>query len=302
MSLMVRILVVPASLIALLTALHFPMDVGGPVDPVSLVENADKFYEEVYTDPGDGGDSRYVRIGKAAANHIDLQPQLRAFVEEFDLQNAKTLEVGAGSGSLQDVVVDYTGLDLAASAARYFHKPFVQGSATDLPFEDDEFDVSWSIWTFEHVPDPEQALREIRRVTRSGGYIYLRPAWNNPTWVPKGYMVRPDSELTRLETIAKYSLLVREAPWFKKAYCYPIRTIRLAAASLGDQPTRLRYHEIDANFEIYWMPDSDAVNSIDCYEAMLWFQTRGDEIVNAGSPWQEVFSDCGPLFVRVNKS
>ena len=298
-----RILAIFISLIALLTALHFPMDVAGPAVPVSLVEKAERFYEEVYTDPGDGGDSRYIRVGKAAAHHHDVQPQLRAFVENFGLQDAKTLEVGAGSGSLQDVVAEYTGLDLAASAARYFHKPFVQGSASKLPFGDSTFDLCWSIWTFEHVPNPEQALREIRRVTRSGGYLYLQPVWNNPTWASKGYPVRPDSELSWFETISKYSLLVREMPWFKSAYRYPIRLIRLTTTQLSDQPTRLRYHELDANFETYWVPDSDAVNSIDCYAVQLWFRTRGDEIVNSGSPWQEVFSDCGSgaVIVRVNK-
>ena len=277
------------------------MDVDGPAVPVSLVERAERFYEEVYTDPGDGGDSKYVRIGKAAAHHSDVQPQLRAFVEDFGLQDAKTLEVGAGSGSLQDVVADYTGLDVAARAARYFSKPFVQGSATKLPFGDSTFDLCWSIWTFEHVPNPEQALREIRRVTRSGGYLYLLPAWNTPTWAPKGYSARPNSQLTWFETISKYSLLVREIPWFKNAYRYPIRLIRLTTTQLGDQPTRLRYQKLDANFETYWMPDSDAVNSIDCYDVQLWFRTRGDEIVNSGSPVQEVYSDCGAVIVRVNR-
>ena len=113
-----RILAIFISLIALLTALHFPMDVDGPAVPVLLVEKAERFYEEVYTDPGDGGDSRYIRIGKAAAHHCDVQPQLRAFVENFGLQDAKTLEVGAGSGSLQDVVADYTGLDLAGDIVK----------------------------------------------------------------------------------------------------------------------------------------------------------------------------------------
>ena len=43
--------------------------------------------------------------------------------------------------------------------------------------EIDEFDVVWSVWTLEHIPNPEQALREIRRVTKDKGFIYLEPAW-----------------------------------------------------------------------------------------------------------------------------
>jgi hypothetical protein len=35
-------------------------------------------------------------------------------------------------------------------------------------------------------------------------------------------------------------------------------------AQLG--PTALRYRRLDPNYEQYWMPDSDAVNSIDSHE------------------------------------
>ena len=43
-----------------------------------------------------------------------------------------------------------------------------------LPFPDSSFDVvmSWSV--FEHVSDPVAVLRDIRRVLRPGGYMFLR--------------------------------------------------------------------------------------------------------------------------------
>jgi ubiquinone/menaquinone biosynthesis C-methylase UbiE len=40
-----------------------------------------------------------------------------------------------------------------------------------LPFSDQFFDGVWSIWVFEHVPNPEQAFREMRRMTRDQGVI-----------------------------------------------------------------------------------------------------------------------------------
>lgn len=46
------------------------------------------------------------------------------------------LKLGAGSGFLRDMVDDYTGFEIASSAGRYFHKPFVHGSVTSLPFDD----------------------------------------------------------------------------------------------------------------------------------------------------------------------
>lgn len=42
-------------------------------------------------------------------------------------------------------------------------------SSAELPFEDDSFDLIYSVATLEHVPDPEQTVRETKRVLRSGG-------------------------------------------------------------------------------------------------------------------------------------
>ena len=289
-----------AVLVVFVIALHFPMGVDSQVAPISVVQEAETYYETVYTEPAEGGDSSYVAKGQIVAEHENIAPRLETFTSEFHLQQARTLEVGAGSGTLQDIVEDYTGLDIAASAARYFHKPFVHGSATDLPFQDSEFDVCWTIWTLEHVPNPELALKEMRRVVRSGGYLYLLPAWNNPTWAPHAYPYRPNSELAKWEVLIKYSLYVREQPWFRAMYQYPTRAVRLATARLAG-PSRLRYHKIDANFETYPMPDADAVNSIDCYEAELWFRSRGDQIVDIDARGLGLGHECGPVVVRVNK-
>ena len=297
----VKVLGFYAVVVVIVIAAHFPMGVDSDVVPSSVVKEASNFYEAVYTEPPQGGDSTYVAIGQSAAHEENIVPTLEAFTKQFHLQQARTLEVGAGTGSLQDLVENYTGLDIASSAARYFHKPFVQGSATDLPFKDSEFDVCWTIWTLEHVPNPEQALRELRRVVRPGGYLYLEPAWNNPTWAPHAYPYRPNSDLTKWEVLIKYSLYLREQPWFKAMYRYPTRAVRLATTRVAG-PSRLRYHKIDANFKTYPIPDSDAVNSIDCYEAELWFQSRGDEIVDFGSYGTGIGRECGPLAIRVLKN
>ena len=45
--------------------------------------------------------------------------------------------------------------------------------ASKLDFYDDSFDVVFSYDAFEHFSDPESVLREMTRVTKPGGYIYL---------------------------------------------------------------------------------------------------------------------------------
>ena len=63
------------------------------------------------------------------------------------------------------------------------------------------------------------------------------------------------------------------------------------------RPTTLRYHRRTPNFETYWEPDSDAVNSLDNYEMALWFGSRGDEVLSTGTRNETE----GQLIVRVRK-
>ncbi|HRK31496.1 MAG TPA: class I SAM-dependent methyltransferase [Tepidisphaeraceae bacterium] len=48
------------------------------------------------------------------------------------------------------------------------------GDATRLPFDSGSFDVVYSTDVFEHLPDPEACLREIVRVLRPGGAMWIR--------------------------------------------------------------------------------------------------------------------------------
>jgi SAM-dependent methyltransferase len=54
--------------------------------------------------------------------------------------------------------------------------------AMALSFPNDRFDVVYSFNAFEHFSDPERALDEALRVTRSGGYVYLHfgPLYGSP--------------------------------------------------------------------------------------------------------------------------
>jgi ubiquinone/menaquinone biosynthesis C-methylase UbiE len=56
---------------------------------------------------------------------------------------------------------------------------FLAADAQRLPFRAGWFDICYSQNTFEHIPDPEMALREAVRVARPGGFVYLQfdPVW-----------------------------------------------------------------------------------------------------------------------------
>jgi SAM-dependent methyltransferase len=175
----------------------------------------------------------------------------------------------------------------------------VQADARAMPFRDGEFDAAWTIWVLEHVPNPEQALREIRRVLKPGGLLYLYPAWLCSDLAPNGYAVRPYSDFGLGGKLIKASVPLQNSALFQAMYMLPIRAARLAAWEVHRRPTALHYRPITANYRKYWMPDSDAVNSIDMFEAYLWFRSRGDECLNCPATSELMRIGDMPMVMRV---
>jgi SAM-dependent methyltransferase len=284
-------------------AVHFPYATDRQVD-VDRDKAAADFYQQAYAAPTAATKEEqeqeeiYVAMAKRTAETYDIEGQVKRFVADRGLRDKRVLEVGAGRGYLQDLVDNYVGLDISPTARRYFHKPFVQASATAMPFRDNEFDGAWTIWTLEHVPNPESALREIRRVVKPGGVILLMPAWFCTTWAADGYKVRPYSDFGIAGKITKASLLIRGSATFSLSYALPIRALRLLASEVTPGPTTFHYTRLTPNYKKYWVPDGDAVNSLDPYEAVLWFESRGDRCLNCSGRRADLTAPTAPV-IRV---
>ena len=102
----------------------------------------------------------------------------------------RILEIGSGTGSLLSRLradgYDAVGVDVNArllEEARRWHAdlPVQQVEGTSLPFPDASFDIVMSFDVFEHIPDSDAHLREVRRVLRPGGtYLVQTPnKWMN---------------------------------------------------------------------------------------------------------------------------
>jgi SAM-dependent methyltransferase len=288
-----------------MTVVYFPYATDAPLSADEAAKTI-AFYGREYSDPGDSNaqaSEAYVKTGEAVASASHVAERIHEFVKQHDLKDKKVLDIGAGSGYLQDVVSDYTGLDISPTAKRFFRKPFVLGSAIALPFPDNHFDAVWSIFVLEHIPTPEQALREMRRVVKDGGYIYLFPAWSCNSWAANGYQVRPYSDFNLAGKLVKASIPLRDASRYRAVYTTPIRIMRFAVFSLGGSPLRFHYNRLVPNYEKYWQGDSDAASSMDRYEALLWFASRGDECLNCSSPLRAISErvEDPRLLIRVRK-
>jgi len=226
---------------------------------------------------------------------------LSDFINGFGLRDRKCLEVGCGRGIFQDMVRDYTGVDLADSVGAYLHKPFMQCDAANLPFSDNTFDALWSITVLEHVPEPEKALLEMCRVVKPEGLIFLAPAWQCRTWARDGYPVRPYSDFNLAGKVIKASIPIRNSIVYRSLYIMPVRLIRLIAFFVKRRPVALHYRKLKPNYDEYWMSDSDACSSLDPFEVLLWFFSRGHRCLTYETLLKQVFVRTGPVIFRVIK-
>lgn len=79
------------------------------------------------------------------------------------------LNVGAGAGSYEPADRQVTAIEPSVGMIRQrgvSAATVIQGSAEDLPFDDNSFDASTASLMVHHWADKEKGLREMRRVTR----------------------------------------------------------------------------------------------------------------------------------------
>jgi SAM-dependent methyltransferase len=120
--------------------------------------------------------STWARGRERVSKLLTLAPELRA------LKELATFEAGCGDGMTSSALASYIGEggrvilndtdDWRDERARSF--PFVKGDiCAELPLPSESFDLAVTYNTFEHVSDPQAALRELVRVCKKGAYILI---------------------------------------------------------------------------------------------------------------------------------
>jgi SAM-dependent methyltransferase len=103
----------------------------------------------------------------------------------------RLLDIGCGTGATMDHLNSYgqvVGIDLSeiplSFSRRRGHDRVICASATELPFEDDSYDLITALDVIEHLDDDVKGLREIRRVLSPGApAVIFVPAFQS-LWGP----------------------------------------------------------------------------------------------------------------------
>ena len=90
---------------------------------------------------------------------------LKKIYKEGELKNKIIINIGSGIKAIHREVIN---LDIFP-----FENVGLVTDATKLPIQDNSVDMVITESTLEHIPDAELAIREICRVVKPGGYVYI---------------------------------------------------------------------------------------------------------------------------------
>jgi SAM-dependent methyltransferase len=124
-------------------------------------------------EPGRRADRKIALVEK---NLPGNSAKIRLLLDLDERRPERVLDVGCGDLSLWEAVDDrptVIGVDVALPPSRVPEIERRQASALSLPFADDAFDAVVSTQMLDDLRDRRGALREMSRVLRDGGTLFL---------------------------------------------------------------------------------------------------------------------------------
>jgi SAM-dependent methyltransferase len=134
----------------------------------------------------DDFDDNYGRFFRAYDSwRYDQESHILRCLDQTMWRDQRVLEIGLGQGAESEQLIRrgalWSGLDLTRESVERVgarlssrglpHEDIRQGSALEIPWPDDTFDIVFSHGVLHHVPDIRRAQSEIHRVLRPGGRV-----------------------------------------------------------------------------------------------------------------------------------
>ncbi|MGH9742693.1 MAG: class I SAM-dependent methyltransferase [Candidatus Acidiferrum sp.] len=189
---------------------------------MSLREEYDIWHKRVFeSDPGhEDADTPWYqlvreRIGGVAGQRIlEVACGRGGFSNELARAGARVTGCDFSFVAVQVADAKLRAADERASSG------FVQGDGQNLPFADNSFDVVISCETIEHLPDASKGLREMLRVGKPGGKLFLTtPNYANFMGLYELYSLfrhpgrKDDQPFDRRQWFGQIRGFVRKAGW-----------------------------------------------------------------------------------------
>jgi len=188
------------------------------------------------------------RYDQVAQMQYDIATDLLAFAALSGCNNKAIADIGCGTGYGLQALADqfpqgrFTALDLAPgmlkiASGRQPNARFVLGDIESLPFEDAEFDITWSSSAIQWC-DLQQSVNELARVTKPGGHVVVS-TFSSGTLDDWRKLWTPDQTLQRFETNASIETAFVNAGLKgirlkSKTYTQGFTSLRSAANSIRD--------------------------------------------------------------------
>ena len=205
------------------------------------------------------------------------------------------LELGCGRGALAEVSERYAGTDLSLPALAAVRGRRFCGDMERLAVQSNSVAFIFSWAAIEHVPNPERVLAEVERVLQPGGVALLAPAWHCRPWAAEGLEFRPYGELRPWQRVRKALIPFRNVVWWRALFEIPRRLLRETRMT---KPRPFTFRRLHPNLDAYLGTDSDAFTSMDPHTMIVYFASRGWEVLSHPTRRARLTSRHEPVVVR----
>ncbi|MBK8078922.1 MAG: class I SAM-dependent methyltransferase [Saprospiraceae bacterium] len=152
------------------------------------------------------------------------------------LSPKKILNIGVATGATSDMLKKFGTVissEFDAETCTFLRQVLkmevIEASVTELPFPDNEFDLVCAFDVIEHVENDEQAMEEMKRVCKKGGYVAITVPADKNLWSPhdvinhhfRRYSL---SEMENLVSARKLQIMYISC--FNSILYWPIRFVR----------------------------------------------------------------------------
>jgi len=147
---------------------------------MSFLEKSRKSYNKIATNYDNSFEGHYVKKGQKIL--------LTAIKNHLKLESSTILDLVCGNGfflyelSQISSKINLHGIDISENMVACAQKKcpssnIIIGDTAQLPYKDQSINIIIASFTFHHFPDPLKVLKEVKRVLKKEGCLFILDPW-----------------------------------------------------------------------------------------------------------------------------